>query len=290
MIRYLFVSVVLLSGSSFAADLSEMPADAAFYLHVNIEGMRSYPAGQPLYDWLSEEALDEVREETGIAIGEELNSVTVLAYDEGIGTVLLRGPLSSDARDQLLSLANENGAAPYGNHPDAFVIENEGRFGRNSADQLYFSLNGPDLIVITTRQSDMDTYVDTGDVFFSQEPGSSLIVLRADRSLVQGGMRNAGEFADKWDSSVMKNMEEAALLVADQGGDLSLQAQVRATTPAIAASMGAVVEGLLALKHLAIEEEPELAALLQEVQVGSNGDLLSIEALVEADALVDILD
>lgn len=288
--RSLFLSFLLLAGSSFAADLNEMPADAAFYLHVNVEGMRTFPAGQPLYDWLSAEAFDEVRDETGIAIGEELNSVTVLAYDEGIGTVLLRGPLSQDARDQLQDMASENGAAPYAGNAESFVVEKGGRFGHKGAEKLYFSMLDPELIVITTRQVDIDNYIDTGEVFASYESGSSLIVLRADRSLVQGGMRNSGKFAHKWDSSVMSNMEEAALLVADQGGDLSLQAQVRATTPAIAASMGAVVEGLLALKHLAIEEEPELAALLQEVEVGSNGDLLSIEALVEAEALVELFD
>lgn len=290
MIRAFLIGFLIFSGSSFAGDLNEMPADAAFYLHVNVEGMRAFPAGQPLYDWLSAEAFDEVREETGIAIGEELNSVTVLAYDEGIGTVLLRGPLSQDARDHLLTMANENGAETYAGRDETYVVEKGGRFGKSGADRLFFSVSDPDLIVITTRQLDIDNYVDTGEIFSRYESGSSLIVLRADRNLVQGGMRNSGSFADKWDSSVMSNMEEAALLVADQGGNLSLQAQVRASTPAIAASMGAVVEGLLALKHLAIEEEPELAALLQEVQVGSNGDLLSIEALVEAEALVELLD
>ncbi len=88
----------------------------------------------------------------------------------------------------------------------------------------------------------------------------------------------------------MRNMEQAALVIADDSGALSVEAQVRATTPAIAASMGAIIEGLLALKQLAIEEEPELAALLQDVQVGSNDDMLSIKAIVEADALVELLD
>ena len=85
--------------------VGDLPDNAFWYLHADLEAMRNSDGGKKLHTWFDDEVGEEVREETGIDVSAEVNSVTAFANREGGTVILVRGPISGDTRDKLLAMA-----------------------------------------------------------------------------------------------------------------------------------------------------------------------------------------
>ena len=63
---------------------------------------------------------------------------------------------------------------------------------------------------------------------------------------------------DDWESNIVRNTEQAALLMADESGQLAIEAQLVSTDPKMAEAIGGIVNGLIALQAFNSELGPEL--------------------------------
>jgi hypothetical protein len=82
--RYLklFVVGLLLSMPVLAtADAEDLPGSAVWYFHIDLEQMRKDGPGQGVYAWLQDEAFTEIKDEAGIDVGKELDSLTAFDAD-----------------------------------------------------------------------------------------------------------------------------------------------------------------------------------------------------------------
>lgn len=114
-----------------------------------------------------------------------------------------------------------------------------------------------------------------------------MFVLSADRSLMQAGI-NASEFDydDDWSSNVLKNAKQVAVLVADEGDSIAVEAQLVTTEPEMAASLASIVRGLISLQAFSDEIDAELKGVLNSTQVDVDGSSLRIRVDLDPDVVI----
>ena len=96
---------------SAVADVSvgDLPDNTVWYFHADLEAMRTGDAGSQVYAWFDEEVGDEVREEVGIDISEEVDTVTAFSNNVDGTIIVVDGPMSKATRDKILALAAQEG-------------------------------------------------------------------------------------------------------------------------------------------------------------------------------------
>jgi hypothetical protein len=132
-----------------------------------------------------------------------------------------------------------------------------------------------------------------GRIAGNQSHPGALLVLTADRSFVQAGVRTAA-FADEddrgWDSNILRNTELVALLVSDSGGHIAVEAQLVSREPAMAQSLGGIINGLISLQALDQDMDPQILSLIQNTKIIVKDKILSINAVLDPEMIVDLLN
>lgn len=285
------------------ADLeaSNIPGDALWYVHADLQAMRTAKSGSHLYDWLEGEVFIDINEDLGIDLNKEVNAVTAFS-DAALGTVIVvDGPISQETRDKVLALAAADArldTRTYDGKTYHHVQHNgESDTHNRSLDELaesaYFSFDVADKLIVASDQRQMEALLDNGGrIAGSESHDGSLFVLSADKEFVQAGVRTA-EFADDdddWDSNILRNTEKAALLVSDRDGLIAIEAQLIAIEPEITRSLGGIINGLISLQAFNSDLDPEIQQLIRNTQIEVNGNVLSINAVFDPEIVVGMID
>ncbi len=131
----------------------------------------------------------------------------------------------------------------------------------------------------------------SGKIPGDYDNGESLIVLNAERSLVQAGMSADGIGQDLgWDSNMLQNTKQVALVVADVAGKITIEAQLIATEEEVANSLASIVRGLISLQVFNDDMDPEIAEFLQSTTVDVDGATLTVKVALDPETIVDVLD
>jgi hypothetical protein len=138
----------------------------------------------------------------------------------------------------------------------------------------------------------MQAFLDAGGYLggFEAVDSQALLVLQADRALMQGGANTSTQTGGEWDSSILKNVDAVALVIAEQNSGLQVSAQLTATSPDMAMAVRNIVEGVVALKALD-ESDGELGEVLRQIRFENDGPDLHINVPVtsaQIEALRDL--
>lgn len=87
----------------------------------------------------------------------------------------------------------------------------------------------------------------------------------------------------------MKNTREAALLMADEDGQIAIEAQLVSNDPKMAEAIGGIVNGLIGLQAFNSELGPEIQGLIRNTKVEVLENVLSINTVIDPDLMVSIL-
>lgn len=313
--RFLSLLLIFSFPLTTQADVSsaDLPGNLVWYMHADLEQMRATESGSPLYDWFNEEVVVEVNDEIGIDLSTEVDSVTAFS-DRTDGTVIIvEGPLTKESQDKLLALATlqstlnrlEFDGKEYYHITDDGDDENENENedserhrGKDPLDDFdgsaYFSFSVANKAIIASSEKHMQELLKSGGkVTGSKSHDGSMFVLTADRSFVQAGLRPDG-MADgddgDWESNIIRNTEQAALLISDSAGQIAVEAQIVSTDPAMAASIGSIVSGLISLQAFNSELGPELKSLIQNTRVKVKDNVLSVSTVIDPELIVSVLD
>ncbi len=284
-----------------AVAVDDIPNDSTWYLHADLAGMRDTSSGRDLYGWLEGEVFVELNEEIGIDVNEEVDRVTAYS-DRTAGIVaVIEGPLRREARDRMLALValqSRYEIRSHGDH-DYYFAGNEtprkpsGRPLDDLGDSLYFSFALPGKLIVTSREQQMRTLLERqGRIPGGGGHSGALLVLSADRAFVQAGLRTeelAEDAGDGWDSNILRNTEQAALLIADRDGLLAVEAQLRSRDPRMAQSLHSVINGLISLQVFNSELDPELVTLINNTRVSVRDAVLSISTVFDAGHVARLL-
>lgn len=285
-----FIPVFLFIGlpSMLLADITpgELPSGSKWYFHVDFEEMREAEAGKPLYGWLQGEVFADVREDAGVDLEKEADRITAFAAaDDGL-VVLIEGNISQETQDKVMGMGAasgsmdrfESGGATYYYVKNGSSSDDESTqdgnvhsgFGIDSLqDGAYFSFAVKNKIIVTSsREVMLSMLASKGKISGGKNQDGALLVLSADRSLIQAGL-DTNEIDDEmgWDSNILRNTEQLAVLVADEAGKIAIQAQLLTAKKEMAESLGSIVRGLISLQVFNNDLDPKISEFLQSTNV-----------------------
>ena len=108
-LKILLVAVLLAAPIMSAAGPNDIPGSADWYLHVDLKQMKSEEAGKPLYDWLRDEAFDDVKNDAGIDIEQEIDSLTAFSITGEGPVIVVAGNFSTETRDKIMAIIAAEG-------------------------------------------------------------------------------------------------------------------------------------------------------------------------------------
>lgn len=283
-----------------AVDADDLPAGSTWYFHADFERMRDSDAGKGLYAWLEAEVFEEIRAETGIDLGAEAERVTAYSTAAGGAVLVLDGRLSQATKDKVLAAAagaerletlTSKGKTFYQVTGDGDVEAGDLAID-GVGDEIYFSFDVKDKLVVASQRAQMQALLDNGGRIAGQHGhDGALFVLTAEKSLVQAGMKTEGFDDDGgFDSNILRNTKQVALMIADVAGKIAIEAQLVATEPAMAESLASIVRGLIALQAFSNDMDPDVAAFLRGTRVDVDEALLRISVALSPESLSAVLD
>lgn len=279
-----------------------LPAGTVWYLHADLDAMRNAESGRELYRWFEGEVVIEVNEELGININEEVDRVTAYATEAAGTVVVIDGPVTRESREKLLALAQLERPLEmldYRGQIYYHVGDAAAGNGRPTVDlddleeSAYFTFDVPGKVIVASQEDELRSLMDRkGRIAGGGSHSGALFVLTAEKDYVQAGMRTrhfAGEDGN-WNSNILRNTEQAALLVSDSGGLVAIEAQLVSTDPRMAESIGSIVSGLISLQAFNSGLESNLARVLQNTKVRVMDNVLSISTVLEASMITAALN
>jgi len=295
-----FCGLLLYANANAAVSGQDLPDGTIWYLHADLATMRTTDSGRELYRWLEGEVIAEVREEIGIDLNEEADRITAFST-EGQGTVIIvEGQVRKESKDKLLALAQLDAPLDIREYKGStyyFAGEEEREVTSTGLDDLeesaYFTFDIKDRVIVASSEEQLKALMDSkGRVAGAGKHKGALFVMTAEKEFVQAGMRT-GEFADDdgdWDSNILRNTEQAALLVSDADGKISIEAQLVSTDPKMAESIASIVSGLISLQAFNAGLDTQIAQVLQATKVRVLDNVLSVSTVLEPAMVLSVID
>lgn len=302
MIFLLLLSVPLATSAGVTAD--DLPNDTVWYMHADLEALRNTESGAKLYIWFEDEIGGDIKEEIGIDITAEVNSITAYS-DASNGTVVVsEGPLTKESQERLLAIATleadgaidvleYKGMTYYhiGDEDDEEYRADEPFDDLEDSAWFSFAIDGK--AILASTEARLKALLDSGGrIAGAGSHDGAMFVLSADTTFVQAGMQMdnlADEYDGDWESNILKNTRQAALLVADQDGRIAIQAQLVSTDPKMAEAIGGIVNGLISLQAFNADLDPEVQNIIRSTRVEVRENTLSINTVIDPDVVAAVL-
>lgn len=290
------------------ADVEDLPGSAVWYFHIDLEQMRKDGPGQGLYAWLQDEAFTDIKEDAGIDLDRELDSMTAFSLEGSGPVILFEGNISQETRDKIMTfIAADGDLTPLkasgktyyyfsGTDGDESLKLSDGDIEidiESLEDEAWVSLALKNKILITGTEEQMQALLaNNGKIAGRKSHKGALLVLSAEKTLLQAGMNSTamGDNGDSaWDSNILRNTEQVAFMIAAAADKLALEARLVTTEPEMAESLASVVRGLVSLMSFSDEMDAETVAVLQGTKVEASGNNLSISLAIAPDLVVRTL-
>ncbi len=292
--------LILMAWPAAALAELDMPAGTVWYLHADLEAMRASPAGRDLYQWLEGEVFAEVRAETGIDVGKELHKITAYSgMDEGV-EIVMQGPVSKTTRDKLMAMMALRGdfdlrdfdGKEYFLAGEESMAFDSSKLSIDLEEAAFVSFAIPGKVIVTSHEPPMQALLkNKGRITGGGNHNGAMLVLSADKTFVQAGVKTKA-FAENnsgWNSNILRNTEQVAVMVAEQRGLLAVEAQLKSTDARLAQSLGSVINGLISLQAFSDDIPQALRTALSNTKVVTNDAILNISAVFDPADLVRLM-
>lgn len=306
-LRLLIVGLLLIMPgfASAAVAPDSVPATSTWYFHADFKQMRTSDAGKHLYGWLQREVFEDVRDDAGIDLDKEADRITAFSDEESGAVVLIEGNISQESRDKLLALAAGAESLETFEHRGKTFYFAEGEGHDHDGDDgdieinsfengVYFTFALKSRLLATSTREKIEALLASGGKMPRHKTANgALIVLSAEKSLIQAGMQ-ADQVNDNgeggWQSNILRNTEQVAVLVADVAGKIAVETQLIAKKPEMAESLASIVRGLISLTMFSDDMDPDISEFLQGTSVSVDGSKLKISVSVDPEMLIAALD
>jgi len=301
--RYLVIFFLVAAPAASLSALrdGDLPDASKWYFHADFKEMRSSEAGRHIYAWLQNEVFDDIREDAGVDLDKEADFVTAFATVEDGIVLIIEGDISPETEDKVVAMGAASGSLDrlgsggkayyHINDDDIEVANGNVDIDLDSFDNgAYFSFAVKGKLLVTSSQDRMEALLDDkGSVRGVRGDKGDLFILHAERNLVQAGARTDTDDLD-WDSNILRNTKQAALLVADKAGKIAIEAQLVTAEAAMADSLASIVRGLISLQIFNDDMDPEIATLLQNTTVDVDDTRLTISIALAPEVVVSIVE
>ncbi len=304
--KILAILVLLAVPAVAAADARTVPGNANWYFHIDLEQMRTGGPGVKMYDWLRDEVMTEIREDAGIDIEKEVDRVTSYATADAGAVLIVDGKLSQETRDKIMALIAAGGdISPLESKGKTYyhfegdesndedIVYEAGNVGfqiESMGEESWISMAVRNKVIITSHEGHMQALLaNNGKISGTRSVKGALMVLSAEKTLVQAGMKSGMLGEGDWDSNILKNTEQVAFLISAAANKLAIEAKLMTTEAEMAESLASVARGLISLVMFDDDMDPEVAAALQATRVEAKGNNLSISVALDPELVVQTL-
>ena len=314
--KFLIVLLVLAVPALAHAEASNIPASATWYFHADFDAMREGKASRVVYDWLNAEVFEEIRGETGIDLHKEADRMTAFAAAGEGPVIVFDGNISTETQDKIVAIAaaasagglqtlKSSGKAYYffdnsNGSGDRESEKHREKHSDNNFDidmgsldeEAYVSVAVKNKVLVTNTEKQMQALLaSNGKIDTAKMEKGALFVLRAERSLIQAGVNAAEmETGNKWDSNILRNTKQVAVLLADLGEKLGFEAQLTTSEAAMASSIASIVRGLISLQMFNDDLDPKISAVLQTAKVDVVANVLKLSLALDPATVVAALE
>jgi hypothetical protein len=289
-----------------SADANNVPGNANWYFYVDLKQMRSGGPGAPMYNWLRDEVMEEIRDDAGIDVEKEVDRVTSYSSGDDGAVLIVDGKLSQETRDIIMAfIASGGDINPLKSGRNTYyhfqgdesidedVVYEAGNVGfsiESLGEESWISMAIKDKVIITSTEGHMKALLDNkGRVKGSRSVDGALMVLTAEKTLVQAGMKSGMLGEDEWDSNILRNTEQVAFLISAAANQLAIEAKLITTEAEMAESLASVARGLISLMSFDDEMDAETAAVLKGTRIEAKGNSLSLSLAVDPELVVATL-
>jgi len=306
--KILFLIIFMVPAAVGAAvSTTDLPGSTIWYVHANLNQMRNAESGALLYKWLDGEVFMEIHDEVGIDIDKEVDAITAFSSDGGNTVILIEGNLSQGTQDKLLAIAAAEAKFELREHGDKVYYrvwdskaskesdpdtENDDNPLADLEDEAFFSFAEKGKLIVTSKDAELKAMLDNGgEIAGSSSHEGALFVLTADKTFVQAGLKTDGldEDGDAWKSNVIRNTEQAALLVSGLSDRIAVEAQLVSADAKMAQSIGGIVNGLIGLQSFNSELDPEVREIIENTRVSVEENVLSVSTVIDPALVVTVL-
>ncbi len=304
--KILSVFVLLVAPVVAAADARTVPGDANWYFHIDLKQMRAGGPGVAMYNWLRDEVMTDIRDDAGIDVEKEIDRVTSYATGDDGAVLIVDGKLSQETRDKIMAFIatggdisplKSSGKTYYhfggGDSIDDDVVYEAGSVGfkiDSLGEESWISMAVRNKVIITSTEGHMQALLaSNGKINGTRSVDDALMVLTAEKTFVQAGMKSGMLGEGDWDSNILRNTEQVAFLISAAANKLAIEARLITTEAEMAESLASVARGLISLAMFEEEMDPEVAAALQGTRVEAKGNNLSISVAVDPQLVVQTL-
>ena len=305
-LKSFLVLLVLALPSLATADARDVPGTADWYFFVDIDQMRSGGPGQKIYDWLRDDVLKEIHEDANLDLEKELDSLTVYSSSSDRAVAIFDGKFSQATRDIVMAFIASGGDIDpqkssgktyfhYAGDEDkdddiAYDAGNIEFQIESLAEEAFISMDVKNKIIVTATESHMKTLLaSNGKAAKSRNNKGALLVMSARQPLIQAGLKAEVIGDDDWDSNILRNTKEIAILVAAAADKLSLQAELVTTEAEMAESLASVARGLISLASFDDDMDDEMIVVLRQTVVEAKGNNLKVSLAVDPGLVVATL-
>jgi len=295
------ITMLPLSGNADVSG-SDFPDNTTWYLHVDLKAMRDSESGNKIYSRFATEVVVKAYDEIGIDINKEIDSITAYADAEYNAALIFEGSIGKETQEKMREVAAEETVVvtrQYKGKEYYFIGDGPepGSDDRTSFDDIedasYSSFAIKNKLIVAASEEHLKALLDNGGkIAGSNSPDDAIFVLSADRSFVQAGGRTDGMSGDDddWQSNILRNTKQAALLIADRSGMIAVEARLVSDDPQMAEGIGNIVNGLLALQMFSTDIPAEFRDILKNTNVNVDDSTLSISIVVDPDVIISVLD
>ena len=280
----------------------DFPNGTIWYLHTDLKLIRTKDSTRELQVWLEDEVYEEIYDESGIDLTEELDSVTAFSSHDDGTVIVFEGPISKESQDKLVALAtlesrldirDYDGRTYYHAGDEEHVPQNGHEAFDDLEESAYFSFAVDNKAIVTSTEAQMKSLLENGGkIAGSASHDGALFVLTADQSLVQAGVDTEGlvDDDDDFQSNIIRNTEQAAILVAGRDDVIAVEAQLISSEPEMAQAIGGIINGLISLQAFNPDLDPEIVALIRNTKVEIDDNVLSINTVIDPGLVTTVLD
>ncbi len=293
---------------------SDLPDNTAWYMHADLKKMRATDSAKKLYDWLDVHLVMKAGKEFGIDLSKETDTITAFHSASTGSVIVVRGELSDDAKEKILSLARLNGDVEERAHrgsdyfwasegDDERLSEGENETPNNEKgsdplddfdEQLFFSFAAKNTAIVTANEEQMKAMLESkGRITGSDSHKDAMFVLTADKAFVQAGL-NTDVLDDDgdsgWESNIIRNTESAAILISDLDGNVAIEAKLVSTDPKMAESIAGIANGLISLQAFNSDLDSAAKSVLANTKIKVDDNVLSISTVIEPALFTDLLE
>jgi hypothetical protein len=298
-----FALLLILAPLTVLAGLEakDLPATSTWYFHADLSEMRRSESGASLYAWLEKEVFAEVKADSGIDLGKEVDQVTAFSSEDNGAVMVVSGRFSQQTRDKALAAAAtaDRFEMLKANGHSFYYVQGKGEIETDNIEidgignEFYFSFDLKDKLIVAAEKEQLLSMLDNqGKISGARSNSGALFVLTAERSLLQAGV-NTDRIEpddDGFQSNILRNTKQVALMIADVAGKIAIEARLEATAAETAQSLASIVRGLIALQAFSDDMDPKVSQLLQATRVDVQQNTLKISVALSPEAITAALD